>query len=64
VFTWRYLDDSGSEAGRSDDFPDQEAAEAWLGDTWRKLLDEGAEFVELTEDGDVVYRMSLREAPQ
>ncbi len=59
--TWRYLDAAGHDVGSSEEFGDQAAAEAWLGDSWRELLDRGVETVELTDDEDVVYRMSLRE---
>ena len=58
---WRYLDGDGSEAGVSEDFADQSAAEAWLGDAWRRLRDEGVDAVELTDGGEVLYRMALGE---
>lgn len=58
---WRYLDGDGSEAGVSEDFEDQDTAEAWLGDAWRRLRDEGVDAVELTDGGEVLYRMGLGE---
>jgi hypothetical protein len=64
VFVWRYLDAEGARAGESGPFPDREAAEAWLGETWSDLLAEGVEEVAL-EDRDrdrTLYRMGLREA--
>ena len=64
MFTWRYLDASGSERGRSDAFATRDEAEAWMGSEWRDLLDAGHEEVALhDEDRDMrVYRMGLREA--
>jgi len=59
VFVWRYLGPNGAETGSSSPFPDQGAAETWLGDEWRALSDHGVDSVELVEDGEIVYRMSL-----
>jgi hypothetical protein len=59
---WRYLNGDGSEVGSSGEFEDQDAAEAWLGDAWRRLRDEGVEAVELAAGREVLYRMSLGEA--
>ncbi len=59
-FAWRYLDGAGSEMGRSERFPDREAAEAWLGENWSGLGSGGVEeVVLLTPDGEPVYRMAL-----
>jgi hypothetical protein len=58
---WRYLDAEGAEAGSSGEFADQEEAEAWLGDAWRRLREEGVDSVELTTGGEVLYRMGLGE---
>jgi hypothetical protein len=63
MLVWSYLDQSGSKVGRSEEFDDRDAAEAWLGQAWAGLLEEGVESVELTEEGELVYRMSLREEP-
>jgi hypothetical protein len=62
VFTWRYLDASGEETGRSESFPDRDAAEAWMGGAWEELLEVGYEEVALhDEERDRrVYRMGLR----
>jgi hypothetical protein len=61
MLVWRYLDSADAPIGTSDPFDDQEDAEAWLTESWRDLLAEGVEAVELTEDdGQPVYRMSLR----
>ncbi len=58
---WRWTYDPTGEA--SGDFPSQADAEAWLGETWRDLLDSGVTAVTLTEDGRTVYGpMSLEPA--
>jgi hypothetical protein len=59
---WLLLDAAGGAAGRSGEFADREGAEAWLSERWADLLDAGVEAVELREEADVRYRMSLREA--
>ena len=65
MFGWRYLDRDESDAGSSDRFEDQASAERWLGDEWARLLEGGVDAVELVgNDGEVVYRMSLRPAGQ
>jgi hypothetical protein len=57
---WRWTYDSGDGSG---DFPTQGEAEAWLGEAWRDLLDQGVRAVTLTEDGREVYGpMSLEPA--
>jgi hypothetical protein len=60
-FAWAYLDEGGSEAGRSDPFPDREAAEEWMGTAWEDLLEHGHHEVELLdlERDRRVYRMGL-----
>ena len=55
------IDAAGGDAGRSEEFADRGAAEAWLGEHWADLLESGVEEVGLSEDGLEVYRMSLRE---
>lgn len=42
-------------------FASKEEAEAWMGDEWASLLEEGAEFVSLRANGEQLYRMGLRE---
>lgn len=49
---WRWTYDTGDVSG---DFPAQADAEAWLGESWRDLLDGGVRAVTLTEDGRDVY---------
>lgn len=64
MFAWTYLDGSGEEIGRSESFPDQEAAEDWIGRTWQDLLERGVEEVALVDHGRArqLYRMGLQEA--
>ena len=61
MFGWSFLDASGEEIGRSPRFPDAEAAEEWIGNSWRDLRDSGIEEVVLYdhERDDRVYRMGL-----
>ena len=56
------FDGAGGEAGRSGEFADSGAAEAWLSERWPDLRVEGVEEVALREDDAERYRMSLREA--
>lgn len=49
---WRWTYDTG---GHSADFPAQADAEAWLGEGWRELLDDGVRAVTLHEDDREVY---------
>ena len=54
---WRY-----SAAGvqlTSSQFPSQAEAEAWLGESWQELYDEGVRSVVLVEGDREVYTMSL-----
>jgi hypothetical protein len=64
MFRWRYLSDAEEDLGRSEGFPEQEEAEAWMGEAWQDLRDRGVEAVELWDDdrGDRVYRMGLEES--
>jgi hypothetical protein len=59
-WSWRY--DIGGEQRQSSEFPTQGEAEAWLGESWQQLYDEGARWVTLTEDDREVYPMSLEPA--
>lgn len=62
-FAWRYEDADGADLGSSDPFPDQDAAEAWMGEAWEDLLGRGVERVALVDgEGRRRYRMGLREA--
>lgn len=61
-FFWKMNGPSGEEVGESERFAAQDEAEAWMGDNWSRLLDEGAETVSLVRGGDVLYDMGLREA--
>jgi hypothetical protein len=61
MFGWTYLDGTGEEVGRSPSFGDPEAAEDWIGVSWRDLADNGVEEVVLFDHGRgrKVYRMGL-----
>ncbi len=61
MFAWTYLDQSGEEVGQSPHFPDAQAAEDWIGTSWRDLLENGIEEVVLFDRGRgrKVYRMGL-----
>ncbi len=58
---WRYLADGGASCGSSRAFDDRQGAEAWLAESWAKLLESGIAAVELVEDERILFRMSLRE---
>ena len=61
TFSWTYLDQSGEEVGHSPHFDDPEAAEDWIGTSWRDLFENGVEEVVLFDQvrGRKVYRMGL-----
>ena len=61
MFGWTYLDQTGQEVGRSPHFTDAEAAEDWIGVSWRDLAENGVEEVVLFDHvrGRKVYRMGL-----
>lgn len=61
MFGWTYLDGAGEELGRSQVFADADAAEEWMGASWKDLLDQGVEEVALHDHarGRRVYRMGL-----
>ena len=61
AFFWLLLDQSGGEKGRSEQFADQTAAEAWLSERWPDLVASGAVEVALRDGDDESYRMSLLE---
>jgi len=60
-YGWTYVDGNGEEVGHSNRFEDSEAAEAWMGDCWRDLLENGVEEVALVDHARNVtlYRMGL-----
>jgi hypothetical protein len=62
VFVWRYFDGTGAEAGGSKPHETREDAEAWMGERWSMLLDQGIAEVALAEDRTegFLYRMKLR----
>ena len=61
TFAWTYLDQTGQEVGQSPHFPDTDAAEDWIGVSWRDLLENGVEEVVLLDQvrGRRLYRMGL-----
>ena len=61
-WSWVLHDASGADLRSTESFSSKEEAEAWMGDHWAELLDEGAETVTLKSDGEHQYRMGLREA--
>jgi hypothetical protein len=61
MFTWTLLDPLGADMRTTDEFASKEEAEAWMGAEWAALLDEGAEYVSLRENGKQVYKMGLKE---
>jgi hypothetical protein len=60
-FAWVLHDSSGSDLRTSESFESKAAAEAWMGTEGAALRDEGADSVSLTEDGALLYKMSLQE---
>ena len=62
--SWRWVlnDASGTELRSTEPFDSKEEAEAWMGDHWSALLEEGGETVTLMTEERSVYRMGLREA--
>ena len=38
---WAFLDAEGAERGRSDPYPDRQAAEDWMATAWEELLERG-----------------------
>jgi hypothetical protein len=61
LYDWTYLDGTGNEVGRSDRFPDTEAAEDWIGIAWEDLAEQGVEEVVLCDRTRErrLYRMGL-----
>jgi hypothetical protein len=61
MLEWSLLDGSGIEVGHSPYFADAEAAEDWIGSSWRDLMESGVEEVVLfdRQRGQRLYRMGL-----
>lgn len=51
-WTWAY---DGGQRDVSGVFPTRAEAEAWLGESWQELADDGVRAVTLREDGEEVY---------
>ena len=60
-FAWMLHDEAGGVLRSTETFSSKEEAEAWMGDHWSELLDEGAESVTLRRGDESLYRMGLRE---
>ena len=60
AYAWTLEESGGGRRPCGDDFPTREEAEAWLAEAFAALLDDGGEYVLLTRDGELVYRMSLK----
>ena len=52
---WRWTYEGSGDPAGSAEFPSQADAEAWLGDAWRELGEQGVTAVTLEEDGRVAY---------
>ncbi|WP_369053627.1 hypothetical protein [Kineococcus terrestris] len=66
-WTWRFEDTEGrpveDERAAAAVFPTQADAEAWIGEVWRGLREQGVEVARLFADGTEVYGpVSLRVA--
>ncbi len=61
MYGWKYLNSEGQEVGHSHRFEESEEAEAWIGDTWNDLLENGIEEVVLVDHSRdrTLYRMGL-----
>jgi hypothetical protein len=58
-YLWTVEDEAGRQRPAGEGFGTREEAEAWLGETWQALVEAGGRWVCLSEDGEVLYRMSL-----
>jgi len=56
-----FHDSPKTTTGSSEDFDSQGAAEAWMGEHWRRLLDEGSLAATLYDGDDKLYTMKLTE---
>jgi hypothetical protein len=59
-FTWKVNDASGQALRSTEEFSTKEEAEAWMGEHWAELLDEGGESVTLMNGDTQMYQMGLR----
>ena len=60
-FVWKLHGPAGEDLRATAPFATQAEAEAWMGEQWASLLDEGAETVSLVSGDETLYRMGLRE---
>ncbi|MEU9126724.1 hypothetical protein AB0D08_01190 [Kitasatospora sp. NPDC048540] len=64
VWTWRFEKEDGSQvaaSGAEEEFSSQGDAESWIGESWKDLLEGGADRAVLRDDDRVIYSMSLHE---
>ena len=62
TWTWQLESNDSKDLSAVDvpGFEDQGEAEAWIGDRWQELLEQGVDSVTLVEDDEVIYTgMSL-----
>lgn len=59
-YAWILHDASGGILRVTESFSSKADAEAWIGSSWKELLDEGAETVSLSQDNQKLYEMGLR----
>jgi hypothetical protein len=66
MYAWRYFDAEGHEVGGSQSFADRAEAEAWLGEGWADLVEDGVHSVGLfdLETNSLEYRMDLGPGPE
>lgn len=65
TWSWRYTDGAGRPVAAepaAGAFASREAAESWLGEKWRELLDAGVQEVVLVEGERDEYAMPLTPA--
>ncbi len=57
AWTWECLDAAGGvlDGVQTSTFPTQGEAEAWFGESWEELGDQGVAAVTLRRDGEFVY---------
>jgi hypothetical protein len=60
AWLWILHSADGAELRSTSSFESKEEAEAWMGEHWSELLEEGAESVSLMSGDERSYQMSLR----
>lgn len=61
MFDWQYFNTAGEDIGASEQFEDQVSAEAWVGEAWEGLVEQGVHEMSLRDlgAGTEIYRMGL-----